>query len=161
MIPETSVVSKGKLRLLVHAEGRLIASRKVSNHVLRSGAGLLARLLSGAPDVAPVNNVRVGFARETGAADITALTPPDPPVSPEALQSPVAAQDFTIIADQPRIIKVLVNALFKPTLELKDVSEAGLLAGDVLYNQVIFEPVTLRPGQDVTFFWEIDFPFDL
>ncbi len=57
------------------------------------------------------------------------------------------------------MIKVIVNALFKPTVELKDVSEAGLLAGDVLYNQVVFEPVTLRPGQNVTFFWEINFPF--
>ena len=48
---------------------------------------------------------------------------------------------------------------FQPTVELTGVTEAGLLAGDKLYNQVVFEPVTLRPGQDVTFFWEIDFPF--
>ena len=52
-----------------------------------------------------------------------------------------------------------MNAPFKPTVDLTDVSEAGLLAGDVLYNQVVFEPVTLRPGQNVTFFWEINFPF--
>ena len=77
----------------------------------------------------------------------------------EALQSKVDPNDFIIASDQPGTIRVSVNALFKPTVELKDVSEAGLLAGEVLYNQVVFEPVTLRPGQDVTFFWEINFPF--
>jgi hypothetical protein len=30
----------------------------------------------------------------------------------------------------------------------------------VLYNQVVFDPVDLHLGQDVTFYWEVDFPFD-
>ena len=51
------------------------------------------------------------------------------------------------------------TVVFKPTVELVDVTEAGLRAGEKLYNQVVFEPVTLRPGQDITLFWEIDFPF--
>ena len=159
MISESHCVSKGRLSLQVRAGRRLLASRKAHNMVLQSGANLVAKLFAGAPNTQPINTVQVGFARETGVADLTALTPPDPPVAKEALQSPVVASDFTISADQPGMIKVIVNALFKPTVELKDVSEAGLLAGDVLYNQVVFEPVTLRPGQDVTFFWEINFPF--
>jgi hypothetical protein len=28
----------------------------------------------------PINTVQLGFAHETGVADLTALTPPDPPV---------------------------------------------------------------------------------
>lgn len=159
MIPESNCVPKGKLLMQVHVDGRLFDSRRARNMVLRSGADLIAKLFAGAPNTQPVNTVRVGFARETGATDLAALTPPDPPVAKEALQGPVAAQDFTIASDHPGTIKVIVNALFKPTVELKDVSEAGLLAGEILYNQVVFEPVTLRPGQDVTFFWEINFPF--
>jgi hypothetical protein len=159
MIPESNVVPKGKLTIEVRAEGCLVAARQASNMVLRGGAGLIANLFTGAPNTAPVDAIGVGFAREGGAADLAALTPPDPPVAKEALRSSVAAADFTIDAAQPGSIKVTVNAVFKPTVELKDVSEAGLLAGDVLYNQVVFEPVTLRPGQDVTFFWEINFPF--
>ena len=159
MIPASHLVPKGRLTLEVHAEGRLVASRRATNMVLRSGAGLIARLFTGTADTKPVNTIGVGFAREGGAADLAALTPPDPPVAKEALQSPVAAQDFVIDASQPGSIKVTVNAPFKPTVDLTDVSEAGLLAGDVLYNQVVFEPVTLRPGQNVTFFWEINFPF--
>lgn len=159
MIAQTSFVPQGKLKISIHAEGRLLACRRARNMVLRSGASLIAKLFTGTPDTAPVNHIRVGFAREAGSTDLAALTPPDPPIAQEALQSSIAAQDFTVVADQPGAIKVMVRALFKPTVELKDVSEAGLMAGDVLYNQVVFEPVTLRPGQDVTFFWEIDFPF--
>jgi len=159
MIAQTSLVPQGKLRISIRAGGRLLARRRGRNMVLRSGAGLIAKLFTGTPDTPPVNHIRVGFAREAGSVDMAALTPPDPPIAVEALQGPIAAQDFTVVADQPGAIKVIVNALFKPTVELKDVTEAGLMAGDVLYNQVVFEPVTLRPGQDVTFFWEIDFPF--
>lgn len=159
MIPETSLIPRGKVTVLVHEDGRLAAYRQASNMVLRGGAGLIAKLFAGVPDTAPVNNVRVGFAREAGSLELKALTPPDPPVDPAALQSTVAAKDFTIVADQPSAIKVVVNALFRPTAELANVSEAGLMSDDILYNQVVFEPVTLRPGQDVTFFWEIDFPF--
>jgi hypothetical protein len=159
MIPESNFVPKGKLLMRVHVGGRLLDSRQARNMVLRSGADLIAKLFAGTANTQPINTVRVGFARETGATDLTALTPPDTPVAKEALQSKVGPNDFTIASDQPGPIKVSVNALFKPTVELKDVSEAGLLAGEVLYNQVVFEPVTLRPGQDVTFFWEINFPF--
>jgi hypothetical protein len=159
MISPSHCVSKNRLSLQVRVDGRLLACRQAPNMVLQSGADLIAKLFAGAPNTQPINTVQVGFAREAGAADLTALTPPDPPVAKEALQSPVAAANFTITADQPGMIKVIVNALFKPTVELKDVSDAGLLAGDVLYNQVVFEPVTLRPGQNVTFFWEINFPF--
>jgi hypothetical protein len=159
MIAQTSLVPQGELKMRIRAGGRLVARRQARNMVLRSGAGLIARLFTGTPETAPVNRIRVGFAREAGSVDLAALTPPDPPIAVEALQSAVAAPDFTVIADRPGAIKVMVNALFKPTVELKDVSEAGLMAGDVLYNQVVFEPVTLRPGHDVTFFWEIDFPF--
>ena len=63
------------------------------------------------------------------------------------------------MTDRPDVVQVVVSSVFHPTVVLQDVTEAGLMAGDRLYNQVVFEPVTLRPGQDVTFFWEIDFPF--
>ena len=46
-----------------------------------------------------------------------------------------------------------------PVVNLPDVTEAGLLAGEELYNQVVFEPVTMQASQNITFFWEIDFPF--
>ncbi|MEN3333442.1 MAG: hypothetical protein V7641_2807 [Blastocatellia bacterium] len=160
MIADTTYAPKGKLTLVVRSpEGLAIASRRACNIVLRNGAGLIAKLFAGAPNTVAVNEVRVGFAKEAASTEVTALTPPEGNIAAADLASAVQPQDFTIITDQPGAVKVMVNAQFKPAVELAGVSEAGLMAGDVLYNQVVFEPVTLRPGQDVTFFWEIDFPF--
>jgi hypothetical protein len=151
----------GRMRLSVRSSGNvLVAERGARNIVLRQGAAVIAALFTGAGSAAPVNTIQVGFAKEAGTPELAALTPPaDASIPPTALRSPVAAADFKIVADRPDSIQVLVTSVFKPTVELADVTEAGLLAGDKLYNQVVFEPVTLRPGQDVTFFWEIDFPF--
>jgi hypothetical protein len=140
-------------------DGELIAERRVTNIVLRQGASLVAKLFAGAADSSPITHVQVGFARESATPETIALKEPPVTVAPAALRTAVPRESFKIIADQPGAIKVAVNATFRPTVELKDVSEAGLMAGSVLYNQVVFEPVTFRPGQDVTFFWEVDFPF--
>jgi hypothetical protein len=151
---------RGKLAMVVRgADGELVAERRARNIVLRQGASIVARLFSGAADGSPITHVQVGFARESATPETTALTPPQVAVSPAALRTELPPGSFQVIGDQPAAIKVLVNATFHPTVELKDVSEAGLMAGTVLYNQVVFEPVTFRPGQDVTFFWEVDFPF--
>jgi len=151
---------KGKLTLIVSSpEGLTVASRRARNIVLRKGAGLIANLFAGTPNTLAVNRVRVGFAKEAASSEVTILTPPEGGITPEQLSSTIEPQDFTIITDQPNAVKVMVSATFKPTVVLENVTEAGLMAGDVLYNQVVFEPVTLRPGQNATFFWEIDFPF--
>jgi hypothetical protein len=152
---------RGRLQLAVRAQdGQLLAERAATNIVLRQGAAIIARLFSGADSALPIDEVRVGFAKVAATPELTALTPPaTPDIPPAALSSPVIASDFTVNVNRPGSVQVLVSSVFKPTVELKDVTEAGLLAGDALYNQVVFEPVTLRPGQEITFFWEIDFPF--
>jgi hypothetical protein len=109
--------------------------------------------------------VQVGWNREAADVESTALGAPPPPVPPAeaiaaaALRSPVRSEDFRLDATRRDVVQVSVSTLFRPTVDLPEVSEAGLMAGNRLYNQVVFEPVTLRVGQDVTFFWEIDFPF--
>jgi hypothetical protein len=145
---------------MVRDRGTLIIERRARNIVLRQGAAIIAGLFSGASGSSPINQVQVGFAMEGATVETTTLTPPpDASIPKEALVSLVTPANFQIVGDRPDAVQVLIASVFKPTVELKDVTEAGLLAGDKLYNQVVFEPVTLRPGQDVTFFWEIDFPF--
>ena len=152
---------RGRLHLRVHSRrGVLIAERSARNIVVRGGAGVIAALFSGAPGATPINTIQIGFASDAATPELTALTPPaDAAIPPAALRSAVTPADFKVIADRPGSVQVLITSVFKPSVELADVTEAGLLAADKLYNQVVFEPVTLRPGQDVTFFWEIDFPF--
>jgi hypothetical protein len=150
----------GRLCLRVwSAPGQLVAERRGHNMVLRGGAAVIAGLFAGKAGSEPINFVEVGFGQELAAPDATSLTPPNPSLPVAALRSPVAPGDFALVTDRPDVVQVVVSSVFHPTVVLQDVTEAGLMAGDRLYNQVVFEPVTLRPGQDVTFFWEIDFPF--
>jgi hypothetical protein len=152
---------RGYLRLAVHRDGAIVARRQGSNLVLRAGALLIAQLFSGAAGAKPIDTVGVGFATDPGGAELTALTPPPGTsnIPATALRTALAPTSVTLVTDQADVIQVKIAAVFKPTQDLAGVTEAGLLSGTVLYNQVIFEPVTLHGGQDVTFFWQIDFPF--
>jgi len=144
----------------VHREQQLLAERRVRNIVLRQGALVIANLFAARDGAAGIQKIQIGFGREGATAETTSLVPPDDAtIAATALVSDVAPGDFKVVSDKADMVTVLVSTVFRPSVELVDVTEAGLLAGDKLYNQVVFEPVTLRPGQDVTFFWEIDFPF--
>lgn len=151
----------GRLRLRITDPDGTAVERRASNLVLRHGAEIVARRFAGVAQAGPIDKVRVGFGTEAASVDAAALTgPDDPDIPPAALEHAVAPADFTITTDPAaRVVRVAIAARFSPSVELPDVTEAGLLAADQLYNQVVFEPVTLRVGQDVTFFWEVDFPF--
>ena len=141
----------GRLRL-VAAGGE---ERRATNSVLAGGAGLVAGLFSGQVTT-PIDRVNVGFGTAPLGPDGTALQPGT--ADPSTLTGPVAAGDFTV-TPAADTVRVAITATFTPTVALDGVTEAGLGAGDVLYNHVLFDPVRLEAGQAVSFFWEIDFPF--
>jgi hypothetical protein len=150
----------GRMQLTVRsADGQLVAERRAENMVLRRGATLIASLFSGAAGASPINQIQVGFATDSGTAELTSLTPADPPIPLAALRSSLKPEDFQIITDRPNEIQVSISSVFHPTLDLTDVTEAGLLADEELYNQVVFEPLNLHTNQDITFFWQVNFPF--
>jgi hypothetical protein len=152
---------QGRMTLQIRsAEGAPVAERHATNIVLQRGAELVAKRFAGVTEAGPIDRVQVGFGTEAAEVGATALTPPEGEVDPGALDSPVEADDFLIETDSSaRVVRVSIAATFKPTVDLDNVSEAGLLAGQQLYNQVVFEPVDMRVGQDITLFWEVDFPF--
>jgi hypothetical protein len=76
-----------------------------------------------------------------------------------ALETALPASAFTIATDRPGVVTVGISAVFRPAVDLADVTEAALASAEPLYNQVVFEPVALRVDQNVTFFWQIEFPF--
>jgi hypothetical protein len=151
----------GRLRLVVRsAEGEVVAERLSRNTVLRQGALIVAQLFAGQAGAAPIDRVAVGFGQVAADIETTGLTPPPGGGVPaDALRADLQGDSVTIAGDRATAIVVSIAARFMPPVELPDVTEAGLLAGDRLYNQVVFEPVTLRPGQEVTFFWDVEFPF--
>ena len=142
---------RGRLRL-VTAGGE---ERAATNSVLQGGASLVAGLFAGQLTT-PINRVNVGFGTDPLEPEGSALRPGA--ADPATLTSPVAPSDCTLAADAD-LIRVSITATFTPVVALDAVTEAGLGAGDVLYNQVLFDPVNLEAGQAVSFFWEIDFPF--
>ena len=152
---------RGRLVLLVREGGVTVVRREGTNMVLRAGATLIAQLFAGAGGAKAVDTLGLGFATELGGTEATALTPPPASanIPPAALRTALAANTFQLVTDQAGLVQVKIAAAFAPTQELADVTEAGLLSGTTLYNQVIFEPVALHVGQSVTFFWQIDFPF--
>lgn len=152
---------RGRLLLTVQEpDGHVVARRQAHNIVLRGGAELIARRFAGVEGTGPIDRVRVGFGHDVVSADTTSLTPPaDGAVPASALETALSPAAFSITADKPSVVSVAVSAVFVPTVDLTDVTEAALAAADRLYNQVVFEPVQLRVGQNVTFFWQIDFPF--
>ncbi len=158
-ITTSQSIWRGRMRMTVRAaRGTVLAEREARNQVLRNGAKLVAQLFAGKSNQ-PINRIQLGFATEEAAADAVALTQANPPIAAAALTSPIAPDAFTIDTTASNFVRVAVNALFVPSVPLAKVSEAGLFAGDDLYNQVVFEPISLEPGQNITFFWEIQFPF--
>jgi hypothetical protein len=152
MGPETEGVGlRGRLRLVTVAG----EERRARNSVLAAGAGLVARLFAGQANT-PIDRINVGFGLDPLGPTATALRPGS--ADPATLTGPVGPADFTVTAGDDAV-RVSITATFTPTVALDGVTEAGLGAADVLYNQVLFDPVRLEAGQAVSFFWDIDFPF--
>lgn len=152
-MPATSeaIGLRGRLRL-VTATG---VERNVPNQVLQSGAELVAKLFSGQLTT-PIDRISLGFGDGPLEPTDTALRPGT--ANPTTLRSPVAPDDCTVTIEGESV-RISITATFTPTVVLREVTEAGLGAGDLLYNQVMFDPVTLDEDRPVSFFWEIDFPF--
>jgi len=152
---------RGRLEITVQApDGRVVERRRTTNIVLRGGAELIAQRFAGVASAGPIDRIKIGFGTDVATTDVTTLTPPAAVGIPaSALETALDPAAFTITNDQHGKVSVAVSALFTPTLDLVDVTEAALAAKDRLYNQVVFEPLHLRVGQNVTFFWEIEFPF--
>jgi hypothetical protein len=150
---------QGRLTLTMHApDGRLVARRETRNLVVKGGAQLIASLFAGAA-ATPINRVRIGFGKATADVTSTALTAPQPPIAAASLEAPLVKENFTIDTTGQSSVTVRISAPFTPNADIAGVTEAGLFAGQVLYNQVVFEPITMSAGHVITFFWQIDFPF--
>ena len=92
----------------------------------------------------PIDRVNVGFGTAPLGPDGTALQPGT--ADPATLTGPVAAGDFTVTPTADAV-RVAITATFTPTVALDGVTEAGLGAGDVLYNHVLFDPCGSRPAR--------------
>lgn len=148
---------QGRLTLTIcAADGRLVARREARNLVVKGGAQLIADLFSGKA-ATPIDRVRVGFGKASAAVASDRLDAPQP--HPPNLEAPLTKENFTVDVTGQTAVSVRISAPFTPSADVAGVTEAGLFAGNILYNQVVFEPINLAVGHVITFFWQIDFPF--
>jgi len=157
---------RARMRLeLTGRRGDLLAVREARNAVMRGGALLVAALFTGAEESGPISHLGVGTsdAAESDTYDTPALSNADPALE-GGTEAPVPPTAFTVVPDpQRRLALVRVRATLPEASALGTIREAGLLSrtGDVtvLYNRVIFAPVTKADDHELTLFWEITFPY--
>ena len=76
----------------------------------------------------------------------------------------IAPEAIEIEADETRrVIKVTLRATLPAPAAVGTMREAGLLsaseAGNVLYNRIVFDPVTKGDDHELTMFWEVSVPY--
>jgi hypothetical protein len=167
---------KGQLVLQLRSpDGALVAERRAHNAVLQAGGNLVARLFAGQL-AAGITHMGVGTSDtpETDRYATAALSNPD------GLDALVGGTEAAIPADQiavqppdetARTVKVRLRGTLPAGVGVGTIREAGLLCraaapgpdapapAPVLYNRVVFAPLTKGNDHDLTLFWEVTFPY--
>lgn len=169
----------GRLLLEVRAPGgAVVATRRATNTVTRSGARFLASLFTGQATTG-INGLAVGTANTPLAPpyDVTALTTEDADGRPTVLRAaaalPADAFGVEVLPDDLRV-RVHVRGVLPAhhgappdesaaTVALGEAA-LGVLAADggslvTIYNRVVFEPIPKGRDHELALYWEISFPF--
>ena len=160
------------------ANGRILATRRVRNTLMRSGAELVAGLFNGTLTT-PVNALAVGLNPDPSAPpyEVTALTTtagdgttllerPAAALAGDAFSSTLDAEGFRVVLKIHGVLPA--GRAVSPDAEVDsvEIGEAalGVLAPDGetlarIYNRVAFEPLPKRRNHELAFYWEVDFPY--
>lgn len=161
---------------LMAQDGTIVEQRSAHNAVLQGGGTLVARLFAGQL-AGGITHMGVGTsdAPESDRFSTAALANPD---GADALAggTEVAIAPDQISVQPPdetsRTVKVRIRGTLPASAAVGTIREASLLSravapGDapdpnapaVLYNRVVFPPLTKRNDHDLTLFWEVTFPY--
>jgi hypothetical protein len=156
----------GRLLLLLHdTSGQLVHTQNPTNRIVRTGRTLVAQLFGGISGGTPPGKVtHMGLGTDaTAAADAqTALLAER---APRRAISEVTYVDFdeTVGTATTRRVRATLKAVFDfadandPAVPLR---EAGIFTADsagVMYNRVVFEPVTKTNAFKLTLLWDVTF----
>lgn len=152
------------LRLVDPRSGKVTLEQRVNNLVTLAGRQLLANLLRGSTDVRPPTPIQIVVGGSLG------VTPPAPALADTALHAQVLAIDAEIepwqqqdVEGTLRIVTVLTGTLAAdPGGDDLTLTEAGVQltpegSAPVLYNRVVFLPITKTAGLQMTLAWEVIF----
>lgn len=152
---------------LTGPDGEILAIRRASNSVMQAGAQMIAGLFAGTGKGITHMGVGISDAPESDSFSTAALSNDagsgnDPLTG--AVEAAIAADAFQTELDETRrVIRVRVRGTMPADAAVGTVREAGLIShnGDkaVLYNRVIFAPLSKGNDHELTLFWEINFPY--
>ena len=157
---------RGRLRLLLtDRDGLLVAEQRPRNRIVKSGRTLVAQLFAGVPGGTPpaqVTHMAVGSSPTPAADEQTALLAERAPRKPI---SEVTYADFDEIIGgvTTRRVRSTLKAIFDfadandPAVPLREAAIFTAAAGGVMYNRVVFEPVTKTSAFKLTLLWDITF----
>ncbi len=153
---------RGKLTLqLTDKTGRVVHRQDRTNRIVTSGRRLVSEMFTGifaGPPPTPVSHIGVGSG---GTA------PSDANVALEAQRG--GRNAITDVVLTPFLdagvmrLRVTMQTVFDfneandPSVPLREAGVFTAAAGGVMYNRVVFEPVTKTSAFRLTLFWEIIF----
>ncbi|OPY13933.1 MAG: hypothetical protein A4E66_00576 [Syntrophus sp. PtaB.Bin001] len=159
---------QGKVKiLLLDAQGTTLAERHSKNSVMRGGGELIAKLFAGQGSAITHMGVGTSAAETPNDFSLAALQNEavgETPALTGSTDVELPAGAFAIAVDgEKRLVTVKVRGTLPNDSAVGTIREAGLLskseAGIVLYNRVIFAPLTKGNDHELTLFWEVSFPY--
>jgi len=149
--------------LLTDQHGEIVMQICRQNRIVKTGRRLVAELFAGVSGGTPpskVTHMAVGTDNTAAADDQTKL-------GAEAARNPVTDVTFTEFDEASggattRRVKATLKALFDfgDANAAKPLQEAGIFTaatGGVMYNRVVFDPVTKTKAFQLTVMWDITF----
>lgn len=153
---------RGQLTLIwSDQDGRVVQRQQVQNHIVTSGRNLVAQLFSGqfaGPPPTPVTHMAVGTGSNPAADTDTALQAQRS--DRKAITSNVLTQ---FLDGDVNRIRVSLQAVFDfneandSAVPLREAAIFTAATGGVMYNRVVFEPVTKTDAFKLTLLWDVIF----
>jgi hypothetical protein len=145
--------------------GNVIQEQRLRNRIVTGGRQLVAQLFGGIPGGTPpsqVTHMAVGINPVAPADDQTGLGTERSPRKPIEVTYPYHEFDEVLPGGTVRRVRVSLRAVFD-FLEAngpEPLQEAGIFTaetGGVMYNRVVFAPVTKTNAFNLTLLWDITF----
>jgi hypothetical protein len=147
--------------LLSDKDGRVVQQQRLHNHIVTSGRNLVAELFSGkfaGADPAPVSHMAVGEDATAAGDGDTALA------AQRGDRKQISSVDVStaLIAGINRV-RVSLQAVFdfnEANDPVNPLVEAGIFTAPtdgVMYNRVVFAPVTKTEAFKLTLLWDVIF----
>ncbi len=153
---------RGRLSLIMtDRQGRQISRQAYDNHIVSSGRSLVAEMFSGqfgGPPPTAVSHMAVGTGSTAASDGDTALE------SQRGDRNAITSATLATFDDSGvQRVRVSLQTVFDfdqvndATIPLREAGIFTALTGGVMYNRVVFEPVTKTNAFKLTLLWDVIF----